>query len=98
LSEWASFEDVAGHTGRAEQLYRKEVSTEPQNSETWYDLGAFYAGHGEWRKAYVALSNAWQRNRFGPAGIACGLLDRARHEALGVWPPSCPGGRPASRP
>jgi O-antigen ligase/polysaccharide polymerase Wzy-like membrane protein len=98
LSEWASFEDVAGHTARAEQLYRKEVSTEPQNSETWYDLGAFYAGHGEWRKAYVALSNAWQRNRFGPAGIACGLLDRARHEALGVWPPSCPGGRPASRP
>jgi hypothetical protein len=98
LSEWASFEDVAGHTARAEQLYRKEVSTEPQNSETWYDLGAFYAGHGEWRKAYVALSNAWRLNRFGPAGIACGLLDRARHEALGVWPPSCPGGRPASRP
>jgi hypothetical protein len=98
LSEWAAFEDGAGHTSRAEQLYRKEVALEPQNSETWYDLGAFYAGHSEWRRAYVALSNAWREDRFGPAGTACGLLDQVRHEALGEWPPNCPGGRPASRP
>jgi|SRR5579859_2439987 len=98
LFEWAAFEDVDGHTARAEQLYRKEVSLEPRNSQTWYDLGAFYAGHKEWRKAYVALANAWRLDKFGPAGIPCGLLDQVRFRALGQWPPSCPGGRPASRP
>jgi O-antigen ligase len=98
LSEWAAFEDAIGNTAHAEQLYRKEVSLEPLNSETWYDLGVFYAEHHRWRSAYIALSNAWQRDKYGPAGTACGLLDRARHEALGVWPPNCPGGRPASHP
>ncbi|HSX21876.1 MAG TPA: O-antigen ligase family protein [Gaiellaceae bacterium] len=98
LAEWAAFEDVPGNAARAEQLYRKEVSLEPLNSQTWYDLGSFYAEHREWRKAYIALSNAWAHDRFGPAGTPCGLLDQVRHEALGDWPPSCPGGRPASRP
>jgi hypothetical protein len=98
LAEWAAFEDVSGHVARAEQLFRKEVSLEPRSSETWYDLGSFYAGHREWRKAYIALANAWRLDRFGPAGTPCGLLDQARHQALGEWPPSCPGGRPASRP
>lgn len=98
LSEYAAFEDAVGNTAHAEQLYRKEVSLEPLNSETWFDLGVFYAEHHQWRSAYVALSNAWRHDKYGPAGIACGLLDKARHEALGVWPPNCPGGRPASHP
>ncbi|HVH51521.1 MAG TPA: O-antigen ligase family protein, partial [Gaiellaceae bacterium] len=98
LSEYAAFEDAVGNTAHAEQLYRKEVSLEPLNSQTWFDLGVFYAEHHRWRSAYIALSNAWTHDKYGPAGIACGLLDRARHEALGVWPPNCPGGRPASRP
>ncbi|HZC30358.1 MAG TPA: O-antigen ligase family protein, partial [Gaiellaceae bacterium] len=98
LFEWAALEDVDGHTGRAEQLYRQEVSLEPNNSSTWYDLGQFYTYHSEWRRAYIALSNAWRLDKFGPAGTPCGVLDQARHHALGVWPPTCPGGRPASRP
>ena len=31
-------------------------------------------------------------------GTPCGPLDQARHKVLGVWPASCPGGRPAASP
>jgi Tfp pilus assembly protein PilF len=98
LTEWAAFEDAGGHTRRAEQLYEQAVSLEPENSETWWALGSFYAGHREWPLAYAALSNAWTYDRYGPAGTPCGLLDQARHEALHVWPASCPGGVPAATP
>jgi hypothetical protein len=96
LTDWAAFEDAAGHTQRAEQLYEQAVNQEPENSETWYALGSFYSYHGEWPLAYFALSTAWKYNRFGPAGTPCGLLDQARHKALHVWPSSCPGGVPAA--
>jgi len=98
LTEWAAFEDGGGHTRRAEQLYEQAVSLEPENSETWWALGSFYAGHGEWPLAYAALSNAWTYDRYGPASTPCGLLDQARHKALHVWPASCPGGVPAATP
>jgi hypothetical protein len=84
---------------RAEALYRQAVSLEPQNSETWYELGTFYGEYGDWKRAYDALSKAWTYNKYGPAGLPCGALDQARHRALGTWPPSCPRGRPrASTP
>jgi Tfp pilus assembly protein PilF len=98
LTEWAAFEDGAGRLQQAADLYRRAVSLEPQNSETWYALGAFYYDHRAWRAAYHALDKAWKYDRFGPAGEACGLLDQARHKALGVWPPSCPGGRRRTSP
>jgi hypothetical protein len=98
LTTWAAFEDVAGNRTRAEQLYRQAVGLEPQSTDTWYALGSFYYDHGDWGLAYTALADAWKYDRYGPAGVPCGLLDQARHKALGVWPASCPGGRRASTP
>jgi hypothetical protein len=92
LQEWAAFE-VADPL-KAESLYRQAVSLEPESSSAWYDLGRFYADHGAWQFAYAAFSKAWAFDRMGPAGIPCGSLDQARHEALGTWPASCPRGRP----
>jgi hypothetical protein len=79
---------------RAEPLYRQAVSLEPENSETWYELGTFYGDYGDWKRAYDALSKAWTYDKYGPAGLPCGALDQARHKVLGTWPPSCPRGRP----
>ncbi|HEY8703280.1 MAG TPA: O-antigen ligase family protein [Gaiellaceae bacterium] len=92
LMIWAAYEDA--DPLRAQQLYQQAVSLEPENSETWYALGQFYADHGAWKLAYEAFSKAWTYNRFGPTGTPCGPLDQARHKAQGIWPPSCPRGRP----
>jgi hypothetical protein len=94
LIDWAAFEEGAGHLLRAEQLYRDAVSLEPQSSETWYALGLFYWDNRAPKLAYDAFSSAWTFDRLGPAGTPCGKLDQARHAVLGVWPPSCPRGRP----
>jgi len=92
LLDLAAFEDDAPL--KAQDLYRKAVSLEPQSSEVWFALGDFYWAHGAWKPAYDAYSNAWQYDRFGPAGRPCGALDVARHKVLGTWPASCPRGRP----
>jgi len=93
LTVWAGFEPSPA---RAEQLYRDAVSLEPENWETWYDLGDFYWDAHRWTEAYLAYSEAWKYDRYGPAGTPCGRLDQARHKVLRVWPPSCPAGRPAA--
>jgi hypothetical protein len=81
---------------RAQQLYGQAISLEPQSSETWYALGQFYADNRAWKLAYDAFSKAWTYDRYGPAGTPCGALDQARHKAFGIWPASCPRGRPRS--
>ena len=98
LTEWAAFEDGAGNLQQADELYRRAVALEPHSSGTWYALGTFYYDHRAWKQAYAALATAWRYDRFGPAGEPCGLLDQARHKALGVWPPSCPGGARRASP
>ena len=99
LTDWAALVDAKGDTFRALGLYEDAVALEPESSETWWALGSFYYAHGAWPQAFAALSKSWRYNRYGPAGEPCGLLDQARHEALGVWPPSCPrGSRPAASP
>ena len=95
LTYWAAFEEITNPV-RAEQLYRDAVSLEPENSDTWYALGDFYFDSHRWTEAYVAYSNAWHDDRYGPAGVPCGRLDQSRYKVLKVWPPSCPGGRPAA--
>jgi O-Antigen ligase len=98
LTEWASLADAQGNTFQALKLYKDAVALEPESSDTWYALGSFYYGHGAWTQAYAALSKAWLYDRY-TVGEPCGLLDQARHKALGVWPPSCPrGSRPAASP
>ena len=95
LTYWAAFEEITNPV-RAEQLYRDAVSLEPENADTWYALGDFYFDARRWSEAYVAYSNAWHDDRYGPAGVPCGRLDQSRYKVLKVWPPSCPGGRPAA--
>jgi hypothetical protein len=98
LIDWAAFEDADGNVLQAAQLYNDAVRLEPQTSSAWYALGQFYWDHQAWKPAYRAFSKAWTYDRFGPAGIPCGLLDQSRHKVTGTWPPSCPGGRRASSP
>lgn len=93
LTEWAAFEP---DPNRALQLYRDAVSLEPQNDATWTALGDFFWDYHRWTEAYLAYSQAWHDNKFGPMGIPCGRLDQARYKVLKVWPPSCPAGRPAA--
>lgn len=95
LTDWAALETVV-NPARAEQLYHDAVSLEPENADTWMALGDFYWETHHYTEAYLAYSDAWDVDKFGPAGIPCGPLDQARHKVLDVWPPSCPGGRPAS--
>ncbi len=94
LSEWATLEDATGNLRQAQKLYRQEVSLEPENGSTWYDLGRFYWEHGAWQQAYDAFDKSYRYDSQGPAGVPCGLLDQARHKVLGVWPASCPRGSP----
>jgi tetratricopeptide (TPR) repeat protein len=94
LADWAAYVDLQGDPLKAESLFAQEVSLEPESSATWLDLGSFYAYHRSWRNAYDAFDKAWKLDRFGPAGIACGGLDQARHRVFHIWPPTCPQGRP----
>ena len=93
LTEWAAFESAVD-PNRALQLYRDAVSLEPQNDATWIALGDFFWDYHRWTEAYLAYSQAWHDNKYGPMGTPCGRLDQARYKVLKVWPPSCPGGRP----
>ncbi|MBV8480593.1 MAG: O-antigen ligase family protein, partial [Actinobacteria bacterium] len=94
LTEWAAFEE-ASDPARADQLFRDAVGLEPENANVWFEFGDFLWDEGAWSAAYRAYSRSWHDDRFGPAGVPCGKLDVARHKVLGVWPPSCPGGRPS---
>ncbi|HKT44792.1 MAG TPA: O-antigen ligase family protein, partial [Gaiellaceae bacterium] len=95
LTEWAAFESAVD-PNRALQLYRDAVSLEPQNDATWIALGDFFWDYHRWAEAYLAYSEAWHDDKFGPMGTPCGRLDQARYKVLKVWPASCPGGRPAA--
>ncbi len=99
LLEWGTLADIQGNTLEAARRFTDATALEPESSETWWALGSFYYEHKAWARAYAALSKAWQYDMHGPAGTPCGLLDQARHKALGVWPSSCPrGSRPAASP
>ena len=98
LVEWATFEAAAGNLKKAESLYRDATALEPENAGTWYQLGAFYYGLKLWRPAYDALNTAYTYDRFGPASIRCGLLDKARWNAGFRFGVKCPGVIRASSP
>lgn len=98
LLYWAELEDARGNVLEAVRHYTDATALEPETSEVWYELGLFYYDHKAWARAYDALSKAWLYDPY-TVGVPCGLLDQARHKALGVWPPSCPrGSRPAATP
>src|SRR5581483_2375851 len=99
LTLWATYEEPS-NLAAALDHYEQAVKLEPENAETWYDLGAFYARHGRWLQAYDALNNSYTYDRFGLAARPCGLLDEARLKAHNYAPQDvlrrCPGLRRAS--
>jgi O-Antigen ligase len=98
LLYWAEIDDANGDTLDAARRYADAVALEPESSDVWYEVGSFYYAHKAWARAYAALSKAWTYDPY-TVGVPCGLLDQARHKAIGVWPSSCPrGSRPAASP
>jgi hypothetical protein len=98
LLEWASYEEAAGSVEQAVSLYHDATVLEPENADTWYQLGSFYYSLKLWRLAYDALNTSYTYDRFGPAGVRCGLLDKARWNAGFRFGVKCPGVEPASSP
>jgi O-antigen ligase len=99
LTLWAEYEQATDPAAALDHL-EQAVKLEPENANTWYELGAFYAGLKQWTLAYDALNNSYTYDRFGFAAQPCGLLDEARLKAHDYAPPGllkrCPGLRRAS--
>jgi hypothetical protein len=65
----------------ARSLYLRAARREPENPETWFQLGYFEGEiQGDWQAAYRHLDRSWHLNPFGPAGRPPGSreLDKAR--------------------
>jgi hypothetical protein len=99
LELWATYVEPANPAAALDH-YEQAVKLEPENADTWYQLGWFYARHRLWTLAYDALNNSYTYDRFGLAAQPCGLLDEARLKAYDYAPPGllkrCPGLRRAS--
>ncbi|HZS24142.1 MAG TPA: O-antigen ligase family protein [Gaiellaceae bacterium] len=102
LALWATYEDISGDLAGALEHYQEAVRLEPENADTWYALGAFYAEHKQWALAYDALNNSYTYDRFGSAAMPCGLLDQARAKTFHFVPKQvlsrCPALRRAASP
>ena len=93
-----TLEGVKDYTG-AKRYYMLATNREPENPETWYDLGAFYFRQKQWWPSWVALNRSYGLDAFGPAGEKGGLLDQVRCKP-GVEPTSrqCPARAPGASP
>ena len=58
--------------------YTDATELQPENSDTWFALGAYELGIGRFRDAYLHLDRAYGLDPYGPAGVPGGQLDRAR--------------------
>jgi hypothetical protein len=63
--------------------YTDATELQPENSDTWFALGAYELGIGRFRDAYVHLDRAYGLDPYGPAGLPGGLLDQARAKVEG---------------
>ena len=93
-----TLEGVKDYAG-AKRYYVLATNREPENPETWYDLGAFYFRQKQWWPSWVALNRSYGLDAFGPAGEKGGLLDQVRCKP-GVEPTSrqCPARAPGASP
>ncbi len=64
--------------------YRQAVALQPENSSTWYALGAYEYYTGRFREALHDLDRAYGLDPWGPAGHRGGLLDQARAKVEGL--------------
>jgi O-antigen ligase/polysaccharide polymerase Wzy-like membrane protein len=69
--------------GAAHRRYRQAVDLQPENSSTWYALGAYEYFTGRYRAALHDLDRAYGLDPYGPAGRPGGLLDQARARVEG---------------
>jgi predicted TPR repeat methyltransferase len=51
---------------------------QPENPDTWVQLGEYQLERCDVFAAYRALNNAYTLDPFGPTGVPGGPLDRAR--------------------
>jgi hypothetical protein len=63
--------------------YRQAVDLQPENSSTWYALGAYEFFTGRYKLALHDLDRAYGLDPYGPAGRPGGLLDQARAKVKG---------------
>jgi tetratricopeptide (TPR) repeat protein len=83
LWAWALAEATARNTAETLRRYREAVDLQPENSDTWFTLGAFEFQIGRYRDAYFNLDRAYALDPYGPAGLPGGLLDQARAKVNG---------------
>jgi tetratricopeptide (TPR) repeat protein len=83
LWAWALAEATARNPEQTLRRYREAVDLQPENSDTWFALGAFELQLGRFRDAYVHLDRAYALDPYGPAGQPGGLLDQARAKVEG---------------
>ena len=58
--------------------YERATRLQPENAETWVQLGEYELARCNVFPAYRALNNAYTLDPFGPAGVPGGPLDQAR--------------------
>jgi O-antigen ligase len=80
-------EAEAGEEAAAVADYERAALLQPENSDTWYSLGAYEYRVGRYGRAYRNLDWAYGLDPWGPAGRPGGLLDQVRAR-FGGRPPS----------
>jgi tetratricopeptide (TPR) repeat protein len=75
---WALTDEASGRIADALRRYRDATALQPENSSTWYALGAYELSLQRYRAALHDLDRAWGLDPYGPAGLPGGLLDQAR--------------------
>jgi hypothetical protein len=78
-----------GDTADAGRQYERATQLQPENPQTWVELGGYELCFGDVFVAYRALNHAYTLDPFGPAGIPGGLLDQARAAVEKRGTPSC---------
>ncbi len=87
----ATVASLAGHNREAERLYEKATQLQPDNPDTWYELGVFrQLALGNQCTAYAALNAAYtldpRSSLFAPGGaldVARAAVNDPKHPACG---------------
>jgi tetratricopeptide (TPR) repeat protein len=83
LWAWALADARSPDPSRTLRRYTDATELQPENSDTWFALGAYELGIGRFRDAYLHLDRAYALDPYGPAGVPGGLLDQARAKVEG---------------
>jgi cytochrome c-type biogenesis protein CcmH/NrfG len=67
-----------GDRAEAERQFERATRLQPENPDTWLNLGLYELERCNVFPAYRALNRTYTLDPFGPAGIPGGPLDRAR--------------------